>query len=63
MVRTWTDLAFGKQTHRHDDHRQGVHIGLIRRFLLLERYDTFDIEKLGGAVTDRAAGVGGRGVN
>ena len=63
VIRAWTDHAFGKQTHLHDDHRQGVHIGLIRPFSLLEPYDTPDIEKLWGAVTDRAAVVGGRGVD
>ena len=62
VIRTWTDRIFGKQTHLHDDHRQGVHIGLIHPFSLLEPYDT-PVEKLGGAVTDRAVVVGGRGVD
>ena len=62
VIRAWTDHAFGKQTHLHDDHRQGVHIGLIHPFSLLEPYDT-PVEKLGGAVTDRAVVVGGRGVD
>ena len=60
VIRTWTNHAFGKQTHLHDDHRQGVHIDLIRQFPLPGPYGG---EKLGGAVTDRATEVGGRGVD
>ena len=48
-----------KQTHLHNDHRQGVHIGLIRRFYLLGPYDSHGFEELGGAVTERTALVRG----
>ena len=58
-IRTWTCHTLGNQTHLHNDHRQRVHIGLIRRFFLLDPRDPSDVEKFGGAVTDGAAVVGG----
>ena len=55
----WVDLS--ASTYLDDDHRQGVHVGFVRRFFfLLGPHDPIGIEKLGGAVTDRATVVGGR---
>ena len=54
--------ALGKQTYFYSDHRQGVHIGLLRRFCL-RLYGASSVEKLGGAVTDRGAVVGGRSID
>ena len=46
-----------------DDHCQGVHVGFVRGFFfLLGPHNPAGIEKLGGAVTDRATVVGGRGI-
>jgi hypothetical protein len=58
-IGTGVNHNFGKQTHLYNDHRQGVHIGLIRRFYLLGPYDPHGFEELGGAVTERTALVRG----
>ena len=59
IIRTQTYAPL-EQTYLDYDHRQGVHIRLDGQFIL--RPYAFDIEKLGSAVTDRAAVVLGRSV-
>ena len=63
MIRTWTHRTFGNQTRLHNNHRQGVHIGFLRWFSLLDPYGTHRAEELGSGVTDRTAVVGGRSVD
>ena len=58
-IRTWTDRAFGKQTHLYDNHGQGVHIGLLRRPSLLIPYRPSGVNTLRGAVTDRTTQMEG----
>ena len=58
-IGTWARRTPGKQTYLHNNHGQGVHITLVRWFLLLDPYDPSDVKKFWSAVTDSAAVVGG----
>jgi len=50
---------FCKNTYLYNNHRQRVHVGLIRRFPLHPLDEIHGVEELRGTVPDRAARVGG----
>ena len=63
IIRTWTGRTFGERACLHNDHRQRVHIGLIRRPRQLFLFGPYNAEEFGGTVAVRAAIGGGRSVN
>jgi hypothetical protein len=58
-IRTWTYRTFENQTRLHNNHRQGVHIRLLRWLSLLDPYGVSGIEEFRSTVTDSTAVVGG----
>ena len=61
-IRALMDQVSVECIYLHNDHRQRVDVGLVRRFSLHVFRPLLGEEKLRGAVPPRASVVGGRGV-